>query len=323
MTDATPAPIIAEDLVKRFGAFTAVDHVSFAVKRGEIMGFLGPNGAGKSATIRILCGLLRPTSGRAIVAGFDVARDPEAVRQRIGYMSQKFSLYGDLSVRENLRFFGGVYRVPRTELAERIGFVLHMAGLDGREDDLVANLAGGWKQRLALGCAILHRPPILFLDEPTSGVDPSSRRRFWDLIHDLAAEGVSVLVSTHYMDEAEYCNEIALIDRGRLIALGSPAQLKRTALGGALLLVECGSLGAALEALEGAPGIRDAAAFGNTLHVLVADEEAGTEEIGKRLAARNISLARIARIEPSLEDIFVQLVGTAPAGAPATAKVPA
>ena len=242
--------IVAEDLVKRFGSFVAVDHVSFRVGRGEVMGFLGPNGAGKSTIIRILCGLLRPSAGRALVAGIDVARDPERVREQIGYMSQKFSLYRDLSVEENLRFFGGIYRVPRDELAERMRFAIDMAGLGGREKALVATLAGGWQQRLALGCAVLHRPPILFLDEPTSGVEPTSRRRFWDLIHSLAADGVSVLVSTHYMDEAEYCHRAALINQGRLIAIGSPEELKRTALGGELLLLECEALGPTLAALR-------------------------------------------------------------------------
>ena len=230
MTDEAPPQIVVEDLSKRFGDFVAVDGVSFAVGRGEIMGFLGPNGAGKSTLIRILCGLLTPSAGRALVAGIDVALDPDGVRRRIGYMSQKFSLYDDLSVIENLRFFGGIYGVPRDELGARLAFAIEMAGLSGRESSLVATLSGGWKQRLALGAAILHQPAILFLDEPTSGVDPASRRRFWDLIHDLGAEGVSILVSTHYMDEAEYCHRIALVNRGRLIALGTPQELKRAAL---------------------------------------------------------------------------------------------
>ena len=234
MAGDTPAQIVVEDLVKRFGTFTAVDGVSFEVARGEVMGFIGPNGAGKSTLIRILCGLLRPSAGRALVAGIDVAQDPEGVRRRIGYMSQKFSLYNDMSVIENLQFFGGIYGVPRADIAARLRFAVEMAGLVGREDALVATLAGGWKQRLALGAAILHRPAILFLDEPTSGVDPSSRRRFWELIHTLAQDGVSVLVSTHYMDEAEYCQRVALINRGRLIALGTPLELKQRALGGEL-----------------------------------------------------------------------------------------
>jgi ABC-2 type transport system ATP-binding protein len=300
--------IIADGLVKRFGAFMAVDHVSFRIRKGEIMGFLGPNGAGKSTTIRILCGLLQPTEGRAMVAGIDVARDPESVRQHIGYMSQKFSLYRDLTVKENLRFFGGIYSVPRADLAERIQFAVDMAGLAGREDALVATLAGGWQQRLALGCAVLHRPPILFLDEPTSGVEPASRRRFWDLIHSLANEGVTVLVSTHYMDEAEYCHRIALINHGRLIAIGSPAQLRETALGGELLLVECDALGRTLEALQHAPDVLDCSVFGDALHILVRNAESSLRDLPAFLAAKDLPPRRITRIAPSLEDVFVQLI---------------
>jgi ABC-2 type transport system ATP-binding protein len=300
--------VIADDLVKRFGDFVAVDHVSFRISSGEIMGFLGPNGAGKSTIIRILCGLLRPSGGRAIVAGIDVSRDPEGVRQRIGYMSQKFSLYRDLTVEENLRFFGGIYSVPRAELAKRIQFAIEMAGLAGREHAIVATLAGGWQQRLALGCAVLHRPPILFLDEPTSGVEPASRRRFWDLIHSLANEGVTVLVSTHYMEEAEYCHRVALINHGRLIATGSPAKLKRTAIGGELLLLECDALGQTLEALQNAPDVRDCSVFGNALHVLVGNAENSLSELPDFLAAKGLRPSHIARIPPSLEDVFVQLI---------------
>jgi len=300
--------IVVEDLVKRFGNFVAVDRVSFRIGRGEVLGFLGPNGAGKSTIIRILCGLLRPNAGRALVAGIDVARDAERVRERIGYMSQKFSLYRDLSVEENLRFFGGIYRVPRDELPERMRFAINMAGLGGREQALVSTLAGGWQQRLALGCAVLHRPPILFLDEPTSGVEPTSRRRFWNLIHSLAGDGVSVLVSTHYMDEAEYCHRAALINQGRLIAIGSPDELKRTALGGELLLLECDALGPALAALEHAPGVLDCSVFGNALHVLVGDAERSLRELPAYLAQKNLSQTRLDRIHPSLEDVFVQLI---------------
>ena len=302
------AQIVVEDLVKRFGKFVAVDHVGFRVARGEIMGFLGPNGAGKSTIIRILCGLLRASAGRALVAGIDVSLDPEAVRQRIGYMSQKFSLYRDLTVKENLRFFGGIYRVPASELATRIQFAIDMAGLAGRERALVDTLAGGWQQRLALGCDILHRPSILFLDEPTSGVEPASRRRFWDLIHSLAAEGVTVLVSTHYMDEAEYCHRAALINQGRLIAIGSPEQLKRTALGGELLLVECDALGPTLAALQQAPGVQDCSVFGSTLHLLVTNAERAIAELPSYLEAKGLGLSRITRINASLEDVFVQLI---------------
>ena len=305
---AAEPQVVAEGLVKRFGDFVAVDHVSFQIGRGEIMGFLGPNGAGKSTIIRILCGLLLPSSGRALVAGIDVAQDPEGVREHIGYMSQKFSLYRDLTVEENLRFFGGIYRVPHDKLAERMRFAIDMAGLRGHEKNLVATLAGGWQQRLALGCAVLHRPPILFLDEPTSGVEPTSRRRFWNLIHTLADGGVSVLVSTHYMDEAEYCHRAALINRGRLIASGSPDELKRTALGGELLLLECVNLGPTLAALQQAPGVLDCSVFGNALHVLVRDAERALRELPAYLERKNLPPSRLERIHASLEDVFVRLI---------------
>ncbi len=302
------AQVVAEDLVKRFGSFVAVDHVSFRIGRGEVMGFLGPNGAGKSTIIRILCGLLRPSAGRVLVAGIDVVKDPERVREHIGYMSQKFSLYRDLTVEENLRFFGGIYRVPRGELAERMRFAIDMAGLGGREKTLVGTLAGGWQQRLALGCAVLHRPPILFLDEPTSGVEPTSRRRFWELIHTLAADGVTVLVSTHYMDEAEYCHRAALINQGRIIAIGSPDELKRTAIGGELLLLECDGLGPTLAALQQAPGVIDASVFGNAIHVLARDAAQSLAALPPYLAGKGLPPRRLVRIHPSLEDVFVQLI---------------
>jgi ABC-2 type transport system ATP-binding protein len=218
--------VVTHDLTKRFGTFTAVDNVNIEVPEGEIFGFLGPNGAGKSTTIRILCGLLSPTSGSASVNGFDVAREPERVKASIGYMSQKFSLYDDLTVEENIDFFAGVYGVPRDVRAERKAYALRMAGIEEERHRMTHLLAGGWKQRLALGCAILHRPPIVFLDEPTSGVDPVARRQFWDLIYEMAAGGTTVFVSTHYMDEAEYCHRIALMYRGRVIALGTPAELR-------------------------------------------------------------------------------------------------
>ena len=308
--------IVADHLTKRFGDFIAVNEVSFEARRGEIMGFLGPNGAGKSTTIRILCGLLKPSGGRAEVAGFDVARYPERVRDNIGYMSQKFSLYGDLSVMENLRFFGGVYGVKGARLAERLNFAIEMAGLKGRADTLVADLSGGWKQRLALGCAVLHEPAILFLDEPTSGVDPESRRRFWDLIYALADEGVCVVITTHYMDEAEYCNRIALINGGRLAALGSPGELKRSAIRGQILLVEGDDPGAMLEALEGAPAARDVAPFGSSLHIVVDDTARDLPAIKALLAERGLGWSRIEPIKPTLEDVFVQLVGADKARGP-------
>jgi ABC-2 type transport system ATP-binding protein len=310
MSDAPAGEIriVADHLTKRFGDFVAVNEVGFEARRGEIIGFLGPNGAGKSTTIRILCGLLRPSGGRAQVAGFDVAQYPERVRENIGYMSQKFSLYGDLSVMENLRFFGGVYGVKGARLAERLKFAIGMAGLEGRSDTLVADLSGGWKQRLALGCAVLHEPAILFLDEPTSGVDPESRRRFWDLIYALADEGVCVVITTHYMDEAEYCNRIALINGGRLAALGSPGELKRSAIRGQILLVEGDDPGAMLEALEGAPAVRDVAPFGSSLHIVVDDAARDLPAIETPLAELGLVCSLIEPIKPTLEDVFVQLV---------------
>lgn len=319
MQNDTQAQIVVDALVKRFGSFVAVDGVSFEVGRGEVMGFIGPNGAGKSTLIRILCGLLRPSAGRALVAGIDVAQDPEGVRRRIGYMSQKFSLYNDMSVVENLRFFGGIYGVSRAEISARLRFAVNMAGLTGREDALVATLAGGWKQRLALGAAILHRPTILFLDEPTSGVDPSSRRRFWELIHALAQDGVSVLVSTHYMDEAEYCHRVALINRGRLIALGTPLELRQHALGGELLVIEGNSIGDAMTQIGRAPGVLDVAIFGSALHALVDQAALRSPELLELLTTTGRTDVRMRCIAPSLEDSFVHLVRASAATAGAAA----
>jgi ABC-2 type transport system ATP-binding protein len=292
------------DLVKRFGAFTAVDHVSLAVAKGEIFGFLGPNGAGKSTTIRILCGLLRPTSGRGSVSGYDVAAQPEEIRRKIGYMSQKFSLYDDLTVEENIDFFSGIYGVPKARRPERKAYVLEMAKLTERRGALTRTLSGGWKQRLALGCAILHDPPVLFLDEPTSGVDPIARGAFWALIHDMAATGHTVFVSTHYMDEAEYCHRLALMYRGKVIALGAPAELKRQMSASTLMQLDSDDPLATMQALEGAPGVEDVAVFGGGLHVTLSGE-AASEEIRRRLGAR---LRRLERIEPSMEDVFVALI---------------
>jgi drug efflux transport system ATP-binding protein len=299
--------VVIEDLVKRFGDFVAVNHISLETRKGEIFGFLGPNGAGKSTTIRMLCGLLRPTSGRALVAGYDVAGEPESVRQNIGYMSQKFSLYNDLKVIENLRLFAGLYSVPSDKLKERIDWALDMANLKGQENMIVATLPGGWKQRLALGCAVLHRPPIIFLDEPTSGVDPISRRKFWDLIHQMAGEGVTVFVTTHYMEEAEYCNRLALIFRGKMVALGTPSELKNKSMKGELLLVECDPLGPAVEALQSAPMVMDAAVFGNALHLVVEKADPAIPEVKKYLADKGVTVRRIDKIHPSLEDVFVSL----------------
>jgi ABC-2 type transport system ATP-binding protein len=302
--------VVVENLTKRFGTFVAVDNVSFQARRGEIFGFLGPNGAGKSTTIRILCGLLRPTQGRARVAGINVAAEPEAVRQQIGYMSQKFSLYNDLKVAENLRFFAGLYSVPARDTPERMAWALRMAGLEGRDQTLTGALAVGWKQRLALGCAVLHRPPIVFLDEPTSGVDPVSRRQFWELIQQMVGEGITVFVTTHYMDEAEYCNRLLLIDRGRIVAMGTPTELKSQYMKGQLLLVECEPLGPGLEALRGAPGVLDAAVFGSSLHAVVADAQAVLPGIKQALWSQGVRVGRLEPIPPSLEDVFVALTAT-------------
>ena len=300
-----------ENLVKRFGTFTAVDRVSFNTRRGEVFGFLGPNGSGKSTTIRILCGLLHPTEGRASVAGFDVVKSPEDVRRNIGYMSQKFSLYGDLTVLENLRFYAGMYSVTGALQKERIDWALGMAGLRGREHTVTASLSGGWKQRLALGCAVLHRPPIVFLDEPTSGVDPLSRRLFWELIQQMSEQGVTIFVTTHYMDEAEYCNRLALIFRGRLVALGTPTDLKLDAIHGDLLLLETEALGTALEAARRIEGIRDAAVFGSAIH-LVVESGAPLDRIRSAFESAGVAVGALSPIRPSLEDAFVALTTSAP-----------
>jgi ABC-2 type transport system ATP-binding protein len=293
-------------LTKRFGAFTAVDAVDLEVSKGEIFGFLGPNGAGKSTTIRMLCGLLQPTSGSATVAGFDVAREPELVKQHIGYMSQRFSLYEDLTVEENLDFFSGIYRIGRERRAVRKAWVLEMAGLLDRRRELTGLLPGGWKQRLALGCALLHEPPVLFLDEPTSGVDPTTRRNFWDLIYGSAERGVTVFVTTHYMEEAEYCDRLALIYRGQLTAVGAPADLKRTAMRDRVYRVACAQPTRALEAAEALPGVRDAAIFGGDLR-LVAEGSPGTEE-AIRAALPTLGATGLEPVAPSLEEVFVSLI---------------
>jgi len=299
--------VVIENLVKQFGDFVAVDHINLEIRRGEVFGFLGPNGAGKSTTIRMLCGLLTPTSGRARVAGYDVSREPESVRQNIGYMSQRFSLYNDLKVIENIRLFAGLYSVPSSKLGERIEWILEMANLKGQGRLMTGTLPGGWKQRLALGCAVLHQPPVIFLDEPTSGVDPISRRQFWDLIHHMAEEGVTVFVTTHYMEEAEYCNRLALIFRGKIVALGTTSELKQKSMKGDLLLVECEPLGNAVEVLQSAPEVMDAAVFGNALHLVVHNAATAIPDVQRFLSGHNITVGSIGKIHPSLEDVFVSL----------------
>jgi len=302
------AAVEVEKLVKRFGTFTAVDHVSFSVSAGEIFGFLGPNGAGKSTTIRMLCGLLTPSGGRARVGGFDVAAQPEEVRASIGYMSQKFSLYDDLQVEENIDFFAGIYRVPRQQRPGRKQYVLQMAGLQDRKHSITRELAGGWKQRLALGCAIVHQPPILFLDEPTSGVDPLARRDFWSLIYGLSEAGNTVFVSTHYMDEAEYCHRLALMYRGRIIALGTPADLKEKLRGHDILALESSDPLGSINALQKVKGVRDAAVFGAGLHISVEDAVEAEPRVRAAVSSAGISVSRLEKIQPSLEDVFVAMI---------------
>lgn len=300
--------IAVRDLTRRFGDFVAVDRLTFDVREGEIFGFLGSNGAGKSTTIRMLCGLLRPTAGHATVGGIDVDREPEGVKQRIGYMSQRFSLYEALTVDQNVRFFGGIYGLRGTKLDARRKFVLDMAGLEEREHTRTSDLAGGWRQRLALGCAILHEPPIVFLDEPTGGVDPVSRRHFWTLIDQLSASGVTVLVTTHYLDEAEHCHRIAIIHAGRLAALGSTTELKRIFQDRTIVEVHAANPVEVMRLLDGMPDVEKTSVFGTAVHaVLPRDRTIDTAAIAERLARAGVPVISIDPVEPSLEDVFLEV----------------
>ena len=300
--------VTVENLEKRFGDFQAVNKVSFQVKRGEIFGFLGPNGAGKSTTIRMLCGILAPTAGKANVIGFDVFREAEQIKSHIGYMSQKFSLYEDLTVEENIDFYSGIYRIPKEDKKTRKDWVIKMSGLEEHRSSLTAILPGGWRQRLALGCALLHKPPVIFLDEPTSGVDPISRRNFWDLIYQLAAEGVTVFVTTHYMDEAEYCDRLAMIYRGELVAIGTPDELKIRYMNADILNLECPDPFNMLQVVTGISVIKEAALFGRGLHLTVADSQAAMPVIVTALQAQKADYTRLEKIRPSLEDVFVAII---------------
>ena len=308
MADSSYA-VEATSLTKRFGEFTAVDAISLQVERGEIFAFLGPNGCGKTTTIRMLCGIITPTSGSGRVAGFDIVAEGDRVKDNIGYMSQKFSLYEDLTVRENLEFYAGVYQVPTVERSRRIAELIGIAGLEGREGELAGNLSGGWRQRLALGCSIVHQPPILFLAEPTAGVDPVSRRRFWDMIYDLSERGVTVFVTTHYMDEAEHAHRVSLMLAGKIIACASPDALKAASRPGSLLEVKCEPLLAALEFLPGVPGVKEVAVYGSLLHVVVEPSEDRPAILRRALESRGIVVDRIEPIQPSLEDVFIGAVG--------------
>jgi len=294
-------------LSRRFGDFVAVNDVSFDVGAGEIFGFLGSNGAGKSTTIRMLCGLLRPSSGTAVVGGIDVTQDPEGVKRRIGYMSQRFSLYEKLTVDQNITFFGGIYGLSKERLADRRAFILDMAGLRGREHTLTGALSAGWRQRLALGCAILHEPPIVFLDEPTGGVDPLSRRQFWRLIDDLSRAGVAVLVTTHYLDEAEHCHRIAIIQAGRLAAHGTVKELKSIFASRPILEVRAAEPVAAMRALDDMPEVEKTSIFGTAVHAVLRASDITPETIAARLTAAGIPPLACSFVEPSLEDVFLDL----------------
>jgi ABC-2 type transport system ATP-binding protein len=296
------------NLGRRFGEFRAVKDLTLEIARGEIFGFLGPNGAGKSTTIRMLCGILAPTEGEGSVAGFDVRTQTESIKTRIGYMSQKFSLYEDLTVEENIDFYSGIYQIPHEKKRERKEWVVEMAGLGEHRQTRTGLLSGGWKQRLSLGCAIVHEPPVIFLDEPTSGVDPISRRQFWDLIYELSGAGVTVFVTTHYMDEAEYCDRIALIYRGELIALGTPETLKRDTMQEDVLEVQCDRPSEAMDLIERLDMAKDVALFGNGLHVVVSGGHSAEPTIRETLHNAGISVARIESITPSMEDVFVSLI---------------
>lgn len=300
--------VVVNKLEKRFGNFTAVDKVSFEVDRGEIFGFLGPNGAGKSTTIRMLCGILGPTAGEGKVAGFDIFREAEKIKTQIGYMSQKFSLYEDLTVEENINFYSGIYRIEPAKKRQRKEWVIEMAGLEQHRNSRTKILSGGWKQRLALGCAILHEPPIIFLDEPTAGVDPISRRQFWDLIYELSGKGVTIFVTTHYMDEAEYCDRIGFIYHGKLIAIGSPEELKTNIMQEKIIEVICDRPHEAMDKLAGIDSIKESALFGKTLHVVVYDENSAIQQIPQVLAKSGYNVSNIETITPSLEDVFVSLI---------------
>lgn len=297
-----------EDLVKTFDSFIAVDHIRFQVEKGEIFGFLGPNGAGKSTTIRMLCGLLLPTSGKGKVAGFDIMKEPEKIKRAIGYMSQKFSLYDDLKVVENLHFFGGIYGLSGSSQKRRENEVLEIIGLQDVRDRITRTLAVGSKQRLALGCAILHEPSVLFLDEPTSGVDPISRRNFWSLIQQMGEKGVTTFVTTHYMDEAEYCDRLALIYQGKISAMGTPSELKVRTLSQGIFEVECDPLITALDLLKKEPWAAESAVFGDGLHVIGKEGVDLEREINALFRKHGILLKRMGRIRPSLEDVFVSLI---------------
>ena len=306
MANETPSLEVLE-LTKCFGHFTAVDHVSFTVQPGEVIGYLGPNGSGKTTTIRMLCGLSTPTEGTARILGMDIVKNAEAIKPHIGYMSQKFSLYDELTVLENLQFYAGVYEIPRATEKARIQEILHIAGLEGRPRAMTGSLSGGWRQRLALGCAMLHRPPLLFLDEPTSGVDPVARREFWDLIYQFAFEGTTVFITTHYMDEAEHCSRVGFMYRSKLMAFDTPRALKATYLSGAAWDLAAMPLLEAVECLSGMEGVAQASLHGERAHVIVDPKHWTPKRLTKALSEKNITVQSVETVESTLEDVFTLL----------------
>jgi ABC-2 type transport system ATP-binding protein len=297
--------VSVQSLEKKFGDFTAVNKINFTVKQGEIFGFLGPNGAGKSTTIRMLCGIIPPTSGSGTVGGFDIIKEQPKIKEHIGYMSQKFSLYNDLTVEENINFYSGIYKIPRSEKKERFKACVAAAGLEGMESRLTATLAGGWKQRLALGCALLHKPKILFLDEPTSGVDPITRANFWGIIKELASQGVTIFITTHYMDEAENCNRMVLIYHGTIIAQGSPQEMKTNCINEDVLEIVLSNAQGWIEQITKIEGVKEAALFGSNIHALVYDSSKAIPAIKQSLQKMNVGEFSVNKILPSLEDVFV------------------
>jgi ABC-2 type transport system ATP-binding protein len=300
--------VSVNDLEKKFGDFTAVNRINFEVREGEIFGFLGPNGAGKSTTIRMLCGIISPTAGSGLVGGFDIVRQQHKIKQHIGYMSQKFSLYNDLTVEENINFYSGIYKIPKNEKKNILESTVHTAGLEGMEENLTSTLAGGWKQRLALGCALIHKPRIVFLDEPTSGVDPITRTNFWNIIKQLASTGVTVFVTTHYMDEAENCNRMVLIYHGTIIAQGSPQEMKTNNMKNEVLEISLANSQDWLEKISKIEGIKEAALFGANIHAVVYDSTKAVPEIKEFLQKEKSGEFSVNKILPSLEDVFVSSI---------------
>ena len=308
MDKRTGKAVTVENLERSFGKFIAVNRISFDVDKGEIFGFLGPNGTGKSTTIRMLCGILAPSGGSGTVAGFDIRSQSEKIKNNIGYMSQKFSLYDDLTVEENIDFYSGIYRIPGNLKKERKEWVIEMSGLTEHRGSRTSILSSGWKQRLALGCAVLHEPPIVFLDEPTSGVDPISRRRFWDLIYSLSGQGVTVFVTTHYMEEAEYCDRLGMIYRGELISIGTPEGLKSEQMHEEVLEVQCSRPQEAMDLVASLPGIKEVALFGIKLHVVAESAEGIPKMISEALPREGFTVALVEPITPTMEDVFISLI---------------